>query len=56
MRVTSVWSTVSSRKSPPTFLHATLRQKWEGGACSNINFVSYNENVTTELVSRMCHA
>ena len=32
--------TVSSRKYAPPFLHTTFRQKWGGGVCSNIQFIS----------------
>ena len=32
--------TVNSRKYAPPFLHTTFRQKWGGGVCSNIQFVS----------------
>ena len=35
-------NTISSQKylPPSPFLHTTFRQKWEGGICSNIQFVS----------------
>ena len=36
-------STYMYRKLPkirPPFLHTTFRQKWGGGVCSNIQFVS----------------